>query len=329
MTSHTSTRAVAALALTLVATLAFAQAMGQVRGRIVDEQGQPVPEAAIVMEYVGDVQITVTFTTNAKGEFLRSGLRTGTWRLQATKGELVGRDNAVRINIAAMTQLEPLAIKPPVAGTTDTSGMTDKEIDTRNKLMESLKADFAAGDALMATDPDAAIAKYMAVAERAPQCAVCYARIGDANIAKKDEAAAEAAYLKAIEFDPKMLDVYSALAGLYNQQKKFKDAAAMNAKVNELQGSGGGGGGNAEGVLNQGIIHWNAGEYPQAKAQFERATQLDPKLSEAFFHLGMANLNLGQLPDAVKAFETYLSLAPAGEHAETAKGILKSIKGTL
>ncbi|MDA1307022.1 MAG: tetratricopeptide repeat protein [Acidobacteria bacterium] len=327
MTSHTSTRAVAALALTLVATLAFAQAIGHVRGRVVDEQGQPVADAAIVMEFVGDVQITVNFTTNDKGEFVRSGLRTGTWRLQATKGELVGRDNAVRVNIAAMTALAPVVIKAPVAGAIDASGMTDEEIEARNTLLESLKADFAAGDALMATDPDAAIAKYMGVAEKAPQCAVCYARIGDANIAKKDEAAAEAAYLKAIEFDPKMLDVYSALAGLYNQQKKFKDAAAMNAKVNELQGSTGGG--SAEAVLNQGIIHWNAGEYPQAKAQFERATQLDPKLSEAFFHLGMASLNLGQLPDAVKAFETYLSLAPAGEHAETAKSILKSIKGTI
>ncbi len=327
MTSHTSTRALAALALTLVATLAFAQAIGHVRGRVVDEQGQPVPDAAIVMEFVGDVQITVNFSTNAKGEFVRSGLRTGTWRLQATKGELVGRDNAVRVNIAAMTALAPVVIKTPVAGAMDASGMTDEEIEARNTLLESLKADFAAGDALMATDPDAAIAKYMGVAEKAPQCAVCYARIGDANIAKKDEAAAEAAYLKAIEFDPKMLDVYSALAGLYNQQKKFKDAAAMNAKVNELQGSAGGG--SAEAVLNQGIIHWNAGEYPQAKAQFERATQLDPKLSEAFFHLGMASLNLGQLPDAVKAFETYLSLAPAGEHADTSKGILKSIKGTI
>lgn len=325
MTPNTCTRAVAALALTLVATLAFAQAMGHVRGRIVDEQGQPVPEAAIVMEFVGDVQITVNFTTNAKGEFVRSGLRTGTWRLQATKGELVGRDNAVRVNIAAMTELEPLIIKAPVAGATDTSGMTDAEIEARNKLMESLKADFAAGDAMMATDPDGAIAKFMSVAEKVPECAVCYARVGDANMVKKDEAAAEAAYLKAIEFDPKLAEVYSALARLYNQQKKFSDAAAMNAKVNELQGSAGGG--SAEAVLNQGIIHWNAGEYPQAKAQFEQATKLDPKLSEAFFHLGMANVNLGQLPEAVKAFEAYLALAPEGEHAEMTKGILKSIKG--
>lgn len=332
MTRHTYTRGIAALALSLVATLAVAQGMGQVRGRIVDEKGQPVPEAEIVMEFVGDVQLSVTFKANVRGEFVRSGLRTGSWRLQATKGELVGRNNSVQITLSNMTQLEPLVIKLPVAGgagATDTSGMTEEEVEARNKLMESLKAEFAAGDAMIESDPDGAIAKYMMVAEKVPDCAVCYARIGDANMRKKDEAGAEAAYLKAIEFDPKLPDPYSALAGLYNQQKKFKEAAAMSAKVNELQGGGAAGGGNAAAVLNQGIIHWNAGEFPQAKAQFERATQLDPKLADAFFRLGMANVNLGQLPDAVKAFEEYLKLAPDGEHAEMTKGILKSIKGDV
>jgi tetratricopeptide (TPR) repeat protein len=81
-------------------------------------------------------------------------------------------------------------------------------------------------------------------------------------------------------------------------------------------------------VLNQGIIHWNAGQYPEAKVQFERAVKLDPKLADAHYRLGMANVNLGQLPEAVIAFEEYLRLAPTGEHAELAKGILKSIKGT-
>jgi tetratricopeptide (TPR) repeat protein len=320
----------AALVLTLMASTAFAQGMGQVRGRVMDEAGQPVAEADVTMEFVGDVQVTVTFKTNTRGEFVRSGLRTGTWRLQAVKGELVGRNNSVQITISNMTNLEPIIIKVPVVGAgglTDTSGMTPEEVEARNKLMESLKADFAAGDAMLNTDPDGAIVKFMAVAEKVPQCAVCYTRVGDAQIKKKDEAAAEAAYLKAIEFDPKLVDPYSALAGLYNQQKKFAEAAKMSAKVNELDGGGAAGGGNAAAVLNQGIIHWNAGEYPEAKAQFERATKLDPKLADAFYRLGMANVNLGQLPDAVKAFEEYLKLAPEGEHAEITKGILKSIKG--
>ncbi len=322
MTRHSYLRGFVALALTLATTLAFAQAMGQVRGRIVDEKGQGVPEAEIVMEYVGDVQLAVTFKTNVRGEFVRSGLRTGQWRLQATKGDLVGRNNSVQITISNMTQLEPIVVKVPVAtttGTTDTVGMTPEEIEARNKLMESLKADFAAGDAMINTDPDGAIAKFMAVAEKVPACGVCYTRIGDAQLVKKDDAAAETAFLKAIELDPKATEAYSALAGIYNRQKKFKEAADISAKL--------GAGGSAADVLNLGIIAWNAGQFPEAKGHFEKATQLDPKLADAFFRLGMANVNLGQLPAAVTAFEEYLKLAPTGEHAEMTKGILKSIKG--
>lgn len=329
MTRHSYLRGFVALALTLATTLAFAQAMGQVRGRIVDEKGQGVPEAEVVMEYVGDVQLAVTFKTNVRGEFVRSGLRTGTWRLQATKGDLVGRNNSVQITISNMTQLEPVVLKVPVATTTgsvDTAGMTPEEIEARNKLMESLKADFAAGDAMISTDPDGAIAKFMAVAEKVPACGVCYTRIGDAQLVKKDDAAAEAAFLKAIELDPKTVEAYSALSGIYNRQKKFKEAAAMSAKASELQGAAGGGGSAAD-VLNLGIIAWNAGQFPEARGHFEKATQLDPKLADAFFRLGMANVNLGQLPAAVTAFEEYLKLAPTGEHAEMTKGILKSIKG--
>ena len=60
--------------------------------------------------------------------------------------------------------------------------------------------------------------------------------------------------------------------------------------------------------------------------EFEKVIKLDPKMAEAHFRLGMANLNLGQLPDAAKAFEEYLKIAPAGENAEMAKAILKQIK---
>jgi Flp pilus assembly protein TadD len=334
MTRHSGIRGLItgalAIALTVAAAPAFAQGMGSVRGKIVDEAGKPVPEAEVILEYTGEVALTVTLKTNTRGDFTRSGLRTGVWKLQASKGTLIGRNNSVKVNLSDMTTLEPVVIKVPTAPSataTDTSGMTAEDVAARNKLMESMKAEFEAGIALLDTDPVAAVAKFMAVAEKIPSCGLCYTRVGDAQLKAKNEAAAEAAYLKAIEVDAKAPDAYSALAGLYNQQKKFGDAAKMSAKANELQAVGGTGG-NAADVLNQGIIHWNAGQYPEAKAQFERATKIDPKMADAFYRLGMANVNLGQLPAAVAAFEEYLKLAPTGEHAEISKGILKSIKGT-
>jgi outer membrane protein assembly factor BamD (BamD/ComL family) len=40
----------------------------------------------------------------------------------------------------------------------------------------------------------------------------------------------------------------------------------------------------------------------------------------------MANLNEGKMPDAATHFDEYLKLAPSGQYAEQAKGILSQIK---
>ncbi len=319
---------VGALAAGLVfsAVPAFAQAMGSLRGQVVDEAGKPVPEADIVLDFVGDVQISVTFKTNTRGEFVRSGLRTGEWRLQATKGPLSARLNSVRVTINEMNRLDAIVIKAASATTTAAAGMSKKEVEERNKMMAAMQAEFDTAVASIATDPDGAIARLTNVASQVPDCAICYTRIGDAYMKKNDEAAAEAAYKKAIELDPALADSYSQLAVLYNQQKKFDEASAMSAKANELRAASATGLDPAD-VYNQGIIYWNAGgKAAEAKAQFEKAIQLDPKMADAHYWLGMANLNLGQLPDAVKAFEAYLKVAPDGQHAEMAKGILKQIK---
>ncbi len=318
-----------ALSLLVPATSAFAQAQGSLRGIVLDAAGKPVPEAVITFDFVGDVQQTVSVKTNARGEFTRVGMRTGEWKMTATKDTLVGKQS-VHVMIAVLTKVPDLTIKEPVAagaGTpTDTSGMTPKEVEARNKLMAAMQVEFAAADALVATDPDAAIAKYMTVAAQIEKCAICYQKIGDAYVKKDDHSKAEEAYKQAITLDPKLADPYAALAILYNSQKKFDEATKMSEKANELLGSSATGG-NASAVFNQGIIYWNqGGKAAEAKAQFVKAIALDPQMSDAHYWLGMANLNLGLIPDAAKAFEEYLKVAPTGQYAESVKGILKTIK---
>ena len=56
------------------------------------------------------------------------------------------------------------------------------------------------------------------------------------------------------------------------------------------------------------------------------AVAADPKMAEAHYWLGMANVNQGKLPEAVKSFEEYLKLDPSGQYAEQAKGMLSAIK---
>src|SRR5690606_13733586 len=64
----------------------------------------------------------------------------------------------------------------------------------------------------------------------------------------------------------------------------------------------------------------------EAKAQFQRALQLDPTMAEAHYQLAMTFINEGNVAEAVKALEQYLTLAPNGPNAQMAKDMLPEPK---
>jgi superkiller protein 3 len=169
---------------------------------------------------------------------------------------------------------------------------------------------------------DQAIEKFQAAAALLPNCYDCYYNIGYAYSQKKDEKQAEAAWLKAIEMKADYAEALNALATLYNNQKRFDEAAAMGAKAASVGGTGG----SADAIYNQGIILWNQGKIPDAKVKFEEALKANPNHPEANFQFGMALLNEGKLAEAIAAFEKYLQLAPEGQFAAQAKGMLAQLK---
>jgi superkiller protein 3 len=141
---------------------------------------------------------------------------------------------------------------------------------------------------------------------------------------KKDYAQAEATYKKLLELNPNSAEGYNGLASAYNAQKKFDLAAEASAQAAKLGGAAGGA--SASAIFNQGVIAWNASRIADAKKAFEEAVKLDPKLADAHYWLGMANLNEGNMAGAATSFEEYLKIAPTGQYAEQAKGILGQIK---
>ena len=145
--------------------------------------------------------------------------------------------------------------------------------------------------------------------------------VGVAYLAKKDEKAAEAEWLKALALKPDYAEAMNALSTLYNNQKRFDEAAAMSTKA-----AASGGGSNADATFNQGIILWNQGKIAEAKTKFEETIKANATHADAHYQLGMALLNEGKLPEAVAAFETYVKLAPEGQYATQAKGMIAQLK---
>ena len=306
-------RGVLALVVALVFSApAFAQ--GIVKGKVVDEKNQPVADAKVVI--AGPARNAETKTNN-KGEYVQVGLQSGAYTVTVTKDKLIATS---KVNVSQGTPAEANMTLQPAA----TAGMSPEQ-----KAVQEAAA--SAIDALRAGRDDEAIAKLNDVVGKLPTCSDCYYNLGLAYTHKQQWPEAETALKKSIELKPTNPDPYNGLANVYNAQKKFDDALAMNQKATELSGStaGAGGGGNAESIYNQGVVLFNAGKYAEAKVQFEAATKADPTNANAFYQLGMTSLNLGQIPDAVAALETFMKLAPTDPKAAQVQGSLPALRQML
>jgi tetratricopeptide (TPR) repeat protein len=328
--------AIAALAVGLVCVALPASAQtGQVKGKVVDAQGNPVDGAKIQIQSVDKGGKPLETKSNKKGEYLQVGLPPGPYKITATKGDMSQTlDAHVGLDMATVD------FKLGAGGRGE--GMSKEEVAKAKAKNAALNQAFSDGVQLTNDGKtEEAIAKFQEVIAAAPTCAECYSNIGtvearagaamqDGDARQKKWGEAEEAFKKAIELNPKLPDPYSGLANLYNAEKKFDQAAEMSKKAMDLTAAAPAAGGaagapsgaSASATYNQGIILWNAGKIPEAKTQFEQAVKLDPNFADAHYWLGMAMINAGNTDEAKPHFETYLKLAPTGQYAATAKSIL-------
>lgn len=297
-----------------LASAALAQS-GQLKGKVLDAEGKPVQGAQILIEFAEGVNRKFQVKTDRRGEFIQIGLQPDTYKVTATVEKLGSFSQQTRVSLSKPAEV--LFEFKPGAGGGDPAAAAKAA---------ALKKAFEEGvAATQAKNFDLAIQKFEEAATTLPTCFDCYYNIGYAYSQKKDDKAAEAAWLKAVELKADYAEALNALATLYNNQKRFDDASAMSAKA---AAAGGviGGSGSADAIYNQGIILWNQGKIPEAKAKFEEALKANANHPEANFQMGMALLNEGNLAGAIAAFEKYLQLAPDGQYAAQAKGMLAQLK---
>jgi len=301
-----------AVALALVMASPAAAQTGMVRGKVVDAEGKPLPGVSITIEFADGVNRKFEVKTDRRGEYIQIGLQPGNYKVTATHEKLGTQSANVRVNLSK-------PVDANFAFTPGAAGPSAGDVAKANELKKTFEDGVAASKS---GNHDVAIEKFTAAAGVMPNCYDCYYNIGYAYLQKKDEKQAEASWLKALELKPDYPEALNALATLYNNQKRFDEASAMGAKA----AGAGGGGGSADAVYNQGIILWNQGKIPEAKAKFEEALKANPNHPESNFQLGMAMLNEGKMTEAIAGFEKYLQLAPEGQFAAQAKAMLAQLK---
>jgi Tfp pilus assembly protein PilF len=326
MTSKTVSRGLIAglfaAALVCVAVPAFAQ-MGTLKGRVVDEAGKPVAGADVTFDYAGELNLHFTGKTDNKGEFIRAGLMAvgGRWTVTAKKGDMTGVASNVEVPLSSTGVVPDIVIRKGGA-------VSEKEAGDAAKARAALQKLYAdVNTAMTAGSYDDAITKLNEYIGQHADCAACYVRLGDAYNKKGDAANAEQAYLKATSFDEKSkdaADAFSALATMYNSQRKFDEASKMTQKAMDAQAAGGGAV-DPTAAFNAGVIFWNQNKFPEAAAQFQKATELKPDMADAYYYLGMCQVNQNKMDEAKVNLQKYMQLAPNGANAALVKSILDTM----
>ena len=310
MTQKFTARVAAVLIALAIAVPALAQST-MIRGKVVDAKNQPVQNAQIVIESMGSSGRKLTTKSDKKGEFVQLLTESGAFRVTATEAKAGVGMMETKVTLGKASEMV-IVLAPATA-----ANNAAKAAELKKVFEEGVAAS-------RANNSDLAIEKFKAALEMSPQCFDCQFNIGVAYMAKKDEKAAEESWKKALELKADYPEALNALATLYNNQKRFDEAAAMSAKAASAGGAAGGG--NADAVFNQGIILWNQGKIADAKVKFEEAIKLNASYPDAHYQLGMALLNEGKLAEAVTEFETYVKLAPDGQYATQAKGMIAQLK---
>jgi Flp pilus assembly protein TadD len=306
------------LALVSLVVLGFAlpaAAQGMITGTVVDAQGNPVADAKITIEQTDGVTRKFETKSDKKGSFIQIGLQSASFKVTAEAK--AGTATAT----ARVSQRGPSNVKLVIGGG------TGNDPAVAAKTAELRKA-FDEGVALSREGKyDDSVAAFNRAIALNPKCPDCFYNIGFAYAQKKDFAQSEENYKKALEVKPDYAEAYNGLANIYNAQRKFDLAADASSKASQLSAAAPGAlqGGNADSLYNEGVILWNGGKIPDAKAKFQAAIAANPNHAESHYQLGMALVNEGKLQDAGAEFNTYLKLSPEGPNAATAKALVAQL----
>jgi tetratricopeptide (TPR) repeat protein len=298
-------------ALSLLAGPAHAQT-GTARGKVLDDKGQPIADAAVTLEFQGGVTRKFEAKTNKKGEFTQVGMPPGAYRITVNKDGFQGSYIDFRVALGDPTYIPDFKLQSRAAAQAAAQEKAGKELGgVFTKAVELTQAG----------KYDEAEAAYKEILAKNANVAEVHYNLGYIYSQKKDWAAAEAAYLKALEIKPTYSEATTALASVYQQSgqsAKAMDLISKAASSNPTDGKV---------QFNLAVFLLNSGRTEEAQAALLKAAELDPTNAEPYFHLGTLAIGQNKVPEAIGHLEKYLSMKPANaQNVATAQQLLQALK---
>jgi cytochrome c-type biogenesis protein CcmH/NrfG len=273
-----------------------------------------VEGAKVVLEFLGGITRKTETSTNKKGEFTQVGLQPGNYRVSASKEGFPPQAIELRISLGDATTVPEIKLIPAAKA----GGAAQQEAASK-EMQASFDKAMKATEAGQFDEAEAAFKDVLAKNPSRPE--IVWTQLGAMYVKKKDAAAAEDAFRKAIEAKPDYDPAYSGLASLLIGAGQGPKAVETLAKAATDF---------PQDAKVQFVHAWTlfaTGQSAEAEAAFKKVAAMDPDNPEVYFFLGSIAVGQNKLAEAVSQLEKYVSMKPGNPtNLATAQGLLAALK---
>jgi tetratricopeptide (TPR) repeat protein len=300
--------AVAAAFGILAAADAFAQ-RGAVRGKLVDEAGQPLEGIQCRIELHGGGGRTTSVTTKKNGEFVKAGLQVGNYVVTCEKEGLRPLPLGAAVTSGEQIDLGVNTMYPLAPGE-----LSEKDHARAKELLEKFNVSSESDDHQATLDSLFELQKMMPEnPELFFNIASTYEKMGDADKALES-------YQKTTELKPDFYEAWLAIGDISGKKKSWAEAAAAMKKAIDLKAT------DPIVLFNYAVYAQNSGDVAAAESAYAKTLELDPTRAMAHYQLGLISVNKGEIDKAIASFEKFIELAPDDPQAAAAKAVIDELK---
>lgn len=299
------------LVLTIVLALAAAEAFAQrasIRGKLIDEDGQPIEGVECAIELDGGGR-SWKAETKDDGQFVRGGLRPGMYTVTCQKEGY--RNLSLQTNASAFDQAN---LGEHVFYALAPGELSEAEHNRATELLEEFNIASESGDDASTLESLQQLEEMMPESPEVKfNIASTYAKMGDEDKAIEY-------YDKVTEIDATFYDAWIAAGVLHGQRQEWAEAAAKTKKGLDIKMT------DPIAVFNYAVYAQNSGDIDAAATGFAKALELDPDRALAHYQLGLIAVNKAEDEEAIEHFEKFLEVAPDHAQAEAARGVVEALK---
>jgi len=293
----------------LVAIDAFAQ-LGSIRGKLVDEEGNPVADAECTIEVAGEGGRRSKTKSKKGGDFTKGGVRPGMYSILCEKEGF--RKLPLQTQVSAFDQAN---LGQHVFYRLAPGELSESQHARATELLEEFNMASESGN------DEETLAKLMELQEMMPESTEVTFNIAATYEAMGDKENAIEKYTETAEANPNLAyDSWLAVGEMHFKDREWAEAAGALRKAIDIKAV------DPVVMFSYSVYSANAGDALSAKTGYEKTLELDPNHALAHYQLGLAAVSETESDVAIHHFEQFLSLAPDHDQAEAARGVIKALK---